>query len=123
MSGALAIIGVLLAAAAPTFAEHSFTAEFDSGNRVTLQGTVTRVDWTNPNAFFYVDVKDAVTGKTQNWVVEANCKTLLSQRGWTRNTVNIGTVITVPNASRARDGSRRVNSRTIEVAGKVLPLS
>src|SRR5438045_3940674 len=106
MLGALAIIGILSTAVVPAFAEHSFTAEFDSGNRVMLHGTVTRVDWTNPNAFFYLDVKDAATGKTQNWVVEANCKMLLSQRGWTKNTISIGTVVTVPNASRARDGSR-----------------
>jgi hypothetical protein len=115
---ALVVVMAVFAVARPAAAEHSFAAEFDSNTRVDIQGVITRAEWTNPNAFFYVDVKDAVTGKVQNWVVEANCASLLAQKGWTRNTLQVGMVVSVPNAMRARDGSRKVNSRTIQVQGQ-----
>ena len=108
----------LWTAAIPAVAEHSFAAEFDSNTRVNVQGVITKAEWTSPNAFFYIDMKDAITGKVQNWVVEANCANLLAQKGWTRNSLQVGMVVLVPNAMRARDGSRKVNSRTIQIQGQ-----
>jgi hypothetical protein len=106
------------AVAVPAIAEHSFAAEFDNNKRVDIQGVITKADWTSPNAFFYIDVKDAVTGRVQNWVVETNCASLLAQKGWTRDSLQVGMTVSVPNAARARDGSRKVNSRTIQIQGQ-----
>jgi hypothetical protein len=108
----LAAALALAASSTPAAAHHSFAAEFDGSKIVTLEGKVTKVDWTNPHAFFYIDVKDEKTGQTANWQNELNSPNSLMRLGWTRESLKIDDVVTVT-GSLARDGSRLVNARTI----------
>jgi len=102
----------LLTISAPLFAHHSFEAEFDRAKSVTLTGTVTKVEWMNPHTYFYIDVKDAKTGKVQNWACEMGSPNGLTNRGWNRNTLHVGMQVTVP-GSRAKDGSFKINAGTV----------
>lgn len=102
-----------LAIAVPMVAEHSFAAEFDSANRVTVKGTVTKVEWTSPNMFVYVDMKDAKSGKVKNWTLEMNCANSL-KAGWTRDTLTVGMTVMVADAPRARDGSFKAHPSSLQ---------
>ena len=104
----------LLASTAPALAHHSFAAEFDAGKPVNLTGTVTKIEWTNPHVWFYVDVKDE-TGKVSNWGFEMGSPNGLMRAGWNRNSMKLGDVVTVE-GSRAKDGSNHVNARTVVLA-------
>jgi hypothetical protein len=117
---AVLLSGVLLVvAAAPLLAHHSFAAEFDGKQRIQLTGTVTKIEWTNPHVWFYVNVQDEATGKLINWGAEMGSPNALSRAGWTRNTMKVGMVVTF-NGSRAKDGSYRVNTSNVSVDGKKL---
>jgi len=91
---ALAVGVAALVASVPVSAHHSFAAEFDANKKVTITGTVTKVEWTNPHARFYVDAKDE-TGKVVNWDFELASPNGLMRRGWTRNSLKAGDVVTV----------------------------
>jgi len=115
----VAVIG-LLAGGMPAFAHHSFAAEFDAAQRVTLTGVVTKVEWTNPHVWFWVNVKDEKTGQVTNWGLEMGSpKALQREGGWTPNTMKVGMIVTV-NASRAKDGSNKANTSAVIVDGKRL---
>src|SRR5437867_7132171 len=88
----LLTVTALLAAAAPLAAHHSFAAEFDGTKRIQLTGVVTKVEWTNPHVWFYVNVKDEATGKIVNWGAEMGSPNALNRTGWTRNTMQVGMV-------------------------------
>ena len=105
------IAGGLIIAAVPGFAHHSFSAEYDRAKSISLKGTVTKVEWMNPHARFYVDVKDD-GGKVTNWEFELGSPNGLMRQGWTRNSLKPGDVITV-NGSRAKDGSNLVNASNV----------
>jgi hypothetical protein len=109
------ILAVTLAAsmlaAAPGYAHHSFAAEFDADKPVTLVGTVTKIEWTNPHAWFYIDVRDDA-GKVANWGWELGSPTSLTRLGWSRNALKVGEGVTVE-GSRSRDGSNTANARNI----------
>src|SRR5579863_312598 len=116
---AIAVLG-LIASAAPLLAHHSFAAEYDANKKVNISGTVTKVEWMNPHARFYVDVKDD-KGVTTNWEFELGSPNGLMRNGWTRNSLKQGDVITVA-GSLAKDGSHLANasSVTTENGKKVL---
>lgn len=101
-------------AVAPAFAHHSFAAEYDSAKPITLKGEVTKVEWMNPHARFYVDVKDE-SGKVTNWEFELGSPNGLMRRGWTRNSLKPGDTITV-DGYMAKDGAHLANARTVALA-------
>jgi DNA/RNA endonuclease YhcR with UshA esterase domain len=104
----------MLLASAPMFAHHSFAAEYDAKQPVTLKGTVAKVEWTNPHARFYVNVKDE-NGKVTTWNFELASPNVLSRNGWTRHSLNEGDVITVE-GSKAKDGANMANAKTVVLA-------
>ena len=108
-----------LTCALPVIAHHSFSAEFDATKPVNFTGTVTKIEWTNPHSWFYIDVKNAETGKVENWGFETGNPVALVRQGWTRDTMKVGMVVTVE-GTRAKDGTNRGNARNILVNGKKL---
>ena len=93
-------------------AHHSFAAEFDANNRVELSGIVTKVEWTNPHVWFYINVKDPETGEVANWGAEMGPPHGLQRSGWRRETLKIGEQVTV-NGFVARNGSNRLSARSV----------
>ena len=110
----LAVIAGLLLAAVPALAHHSFAAEFDQNKPITLVGVVTKVEWMNPHAHFYIDVKDE-SGKVSNWDLETGSPNALARRGWTRNSLKVGDAVTVQ-AFHAKDGSSLGSARTVTLS-------
>ena len=104
----------LLFPAIPALAHHSFVAEYDAKRPVTLNGVVTKVEWTNPHARFYIDVKDE-NGNVTNWNLELASPIALRRLGWTRDFLEVGSVVTVF-GSLAKDGSKMANARTVTLA-------
>ena len=114
VSFGMALAGrALLVSAAPARAHHSFAAEYDAAKPVTLKGVVSKIEWTNPHARFYIEVKDE-TG-TFTWNLELASPNVLTRNGWTRRTLNIGDEITVQ-GSLAKDGSKMANARSVVLA-------
>jgi DNA/RNA endonuclease YhcR with UshA esterase domain len=109
--GLVAAAALLTASAIPVFAHHSFAAEYDANKPVELKGTVTKVEWTNPHARFYIDVKDA-SGKVTNWNFELASPNVLVRNGWSRKSLKEGDLITVQ-GSQAKDGSNMANARAV----------
>jgi hypothetical protein len=104
----------LLATAAPMLAHHSFAAEYDAKKPVTLTGTVTKIEWMNPHARFYMDVKDD-SGNVTHWELELGSPNGLMRLGWTRHSLKIGDTVTV-SGSLAKDGSKLANARRVTLA-------
>jgi hypothetical protein len=92
---------------------HSFAAEFDSSKPVELKGTVTRIDWVNPHAWIYLDVKDDA-GKVTSWGCELGSPNLLMRNGWRRDSLKAGDIVVV-SGSQAKDGSKIANARTVRL--------
>jgi hypothetical protein len=101
----------LVAAALPALAHHSFAAEYDSKKPITISGVVTKMEWMNPHARFYVDVKDA-DGKITNWNFELGAIPVLLKQGWRKDSLKQGDQITVE-GSMAKDGSKTGNARSV----------
>lgn len=106
----LAASAGLISTAAPAFAHHSFAAEYDS-KEVTLTGTITKVEWTNPHIYFYLDVKDE-SGNVVNYAVEGYPPNTLKRTGFTRDDLKVGDTVTIT-AYRAKDSTSRVAGREI----------
>jgi hypothetical protein len=109
---ALGLVAIGLAAALPARGHHSFPAQYDASQTVTLTGTVTRVEWTNPHIFIYIDVTDEESGDVVNWALELGGPNALLRLGWKRDSIQADDVITVE-GSLARDGSPLANATTI----------
>ncbi len=99
-------------AAARLAAHHSFAAEFDGNKPITVTGTVTKVEWTNPHVWVYLNVKDKATGQVTNWGFEMGPPHGLQRRGWRRETLKLGDEVTVA-GSLAKNGAKRMNARTV----------
>jgi hypothetical protein len=112
-TGCLVLLICVLAAASVT-AHHAFDTEFDAKKPVTLTGIVTKVEWTNPHVWFYLNVKNEKSGAIENWGFEMGGPNGLQREGWSRNTIKIGEVLTVE-GFLARNGSRNVNSKNVIV--------
>jgi len=102
----------LLMMGLPAAAHHSFAAEYDTAQKVTLKGTVTKFDWMNPHAHFYLDVKDP-DGKVANWNLELASPNMMQRNGWTRHSLKEGDEVVVT-ASRAKDGTNTASAETIQ---------
>ena len=95
-------------------AHHSFAAEFDANQPIKLTGTVTKVEWTNPHIWFFMDVKNQ-DGSVTNWGFEMAGTSQLLRAGWKRDSMKIGDVVTV-DARRARDGTDHANAQNVTLA-------
>jgi len=96
-------------------AHHSFAAEYDANKPLNMTGAVTKIEWTNPHVYFYIDVRDERTGKVVNWAFEMGAPAVIQRTGWTRNTMKIGDLVTVT-GSQAKSGRPHGNARTVTVA-------
>ena len=108
LCGLAAVLGL---AAVPAMAHHSFAAEYDSKQPIEFTGTVTKVEWMNPHARFYVDVKDE-SGKVTNWNFELGAIPVLLKQGWRKDSLKAGDQVTVE-GSRAKDGSNTANAQRV----------
>jgi hypothetical protein len=99
---AAAAIGLILSAA-PLWAHHSFAAEYDSSQLITIKGTISKVEWTNPHIYIYVDVKEA-GGKVTTWSLEGYPPNTLKRTGFSRDLLKIGDEVKAT-AYKAKDGT------------------
>lgn len=107
----LTMAGLLVAAAAPMMAHHSFAAEFDDAKKVMLKGSVVKIEWQNPHIWLYLDVKDD-SGKDVRWQCEGGPPNTLSRNGWTKDALQPGDMVTI-DGRRAKDGTNTCNARSV----------
>lgn len=107
----LSIAALAISAAMPLFAHHSFAAEYDSNKKLTLTGTVVKVDWMNPHIWIYIDAKDD-KGSPIRWQCEGGPPNTLSRNGWTKDALKPGDMVTVEGFA-AKDGTHTLNSRSV----------
>src|SRR5262245_58516452 len=107
-------LGVSLAVAA----QRPFSATYDAARQVKLQGTVTRIDWVTPDAFVFIDVRDAA-GAVVNWAIQIGNPLELERDGWKRSTLSIGDTVTVDGIP-ARNDAKQASAKTVTRTGKRL---
>ncbi|MBV9768625.1 MAG: hypothetical protein JOZ32_03555 [Bryobacterales bacterium] len=112
--GILAVGVGLLLGGVPIFAHHSFSAEFDVNKPVTLKGAVTKVEWTNPHVWIYIDVTND-NGTVEHWQCENGAPNALARMGWTRNSLKVGDTITIQ-GFRAKNAENTANARQVTLA-------
>lgn len=107
----LTMAGLLVAAAVPMLAHHSFAAEFDDAQKVMLKGSVVKIEWQNPHIWLYLDVKDE-SGKDVRWQCEGGPPNTLTRNGWTKDALQPGDTVTI-DGRRAKDGTNTCNARSV----------
>jgi hypothetical protein len=110
----VAAAGMLVLAALPVAAHHSFATVFDQNRPAQFTGAVTKVEWTNPHVWFYVDVKDA-NGTVKNYACESGPPNILVRNGWKRDSLKIGDVVSVT-AFQAKDSTDTYSTKEIRLA-------
>src|SRR5262245_320894 len=120
LTRALLLFALFAAATVTAYAHHSFGAQYDSNKPIKMSGVVTRLEWTNPHVYLYIDVADK-KGAVTNWGFEMGPPHMLQKAGWKRNSLNIGEEVTIE-GWLARDGSNHANARrvTLKATGQVL---
>jgi len=111
----LVFVALVAGREATTLAHHSFSAEYDANKPLNLKGAVTKVEWTNPHAYFYIDVRDDKTGKVTNWALEMGAPAVIQRSGWTRTTLHVGDLVIVE-GSQAKNGTPHGNARSVTLA-------
>jgi len=107
----LALGALGLAIGGQALAHHSFAAEFDASKAIRLTGALTKIEWTNPHSYFYLDVKDE-KGAVVNWGCEGAAPGALSRRGFKRGDIKLGDTLIV-DGYRAKDGSHLIDARRV----------
>lgn len=109
------LLGVaFVACVLPLEAHHSFSAEYDASKAIRITGVISKVEWTNPHSYLYVDVKDD-QGKQITWVCEGGAPNALSRRGFRQNAIKIGDTVTIDGYG-AKDGSHLMDARRITLS-------
>jgi hypothetical protein len=112
---ALALVAICLSPGGAAWGHHSFSAQYDSNQPVSLRGAVTKIEWNNPHVYFYIDVRDEATGRMENWALEMGAPAVIQRNGWRRNTMKIGDIVLVE-GTRARSGDPLANARSVTMA-------
>jgi hypothetical protein len=111
---AAVIFASIIVAGVPITAHHSFEAEYDRNQKVTLKGKVTKIEWQNPHVYYYIDVPDA-NGAVVNWAIEVGAPNGLYRAGWRKDSLKIGDEVTVE-AFRAKAGGPHANGNSVVLA-------
>ena len=104
-------LAVLLLTVAPLWAHHAFQAEFDQEKPVSLKGKVTKMEWINPHAWIHIEVA-GTDGKVTSWMIECGSPNIMLRRGFTKDSLEFGTELTVQ-GYRAKNGSNRANGSSV----------
>ena len=115
LASCLAGMGALLLMGTTAVAHHAESAQFDVNQPVEVTGVVKKVEWMNPHIWYYVDVKDATTGQIVTWGFSGGPPGMLARRGFTKDTLKPGMVVTV-RGSRAKDGSNNASGGRVTFA-------
>jgi hypothetical protein len=107
----LIAVAALVGSVTPAAAHHAFAAEYDSKSPMSVTGTISKVEWTNPHTYVYIDVKDE-SGKVTNWAFEGYPPNTLKRTGFARDLLKVGDTITMT-AWRSKDGANRGAGREI----------